>query len=176
MRTTDCSTLETLIENHELVDLIDIRPKKEFDAMHILGARSLPLAELSQPHLFRRNTPMAGRVYIISDNRGSGSLAAGILRASGEIDAVVLDGGMKAWVGKGFPVLHAASSLKLSTLLRAAAVALGIVAGVAFAMNQILAAVLVLVSAATLLLKAGLVASRLTRRTTRSIPTKPCPA
>ena len=48
----DCSTLETLIENHEPVNLIDIRPKNEFREMHIPGARSLPLAELSPIEFF----------------------------------------------------------------------------------------------------------------------------
>jgi len=39
-----CSTLKMLIENHEPVNLIDIRPKKEFREWHIIGARSLPFA------------------------------------------------------------------------------------------------------------------------------------
>ena len=52
MKTMDCLTLETLIENHEPVDLIDIRPKNEFREMHIPGARSLPLAELSPIEFF----------------------------------------------------------------------------------------------------------------------------
>ena len=43
----DCSTLKMLIENHEPVNLIDIRPKKEFREMHIIGARSLPFATLA---------------------------------------------------------------------------------------------------------------------------------
>ena len=41
----DCLTLETLIENHEPVNLIDIRSRNEFRAIHIPGARCFPLAD-----------------------------------------------------------------------------------------------------------------------------------
>src|SRR5262249_7359307 len=106
MKVIDCSTLETLIENREPVELIDVRSRNEFDAMHIPGARSLPLAELAAPKLFPRLRPTTERVCVISDEPASASLAIGVLRASGYLDPVVVDGGMKAWVAQGFPVLR----------------------------------------------------------------------
>jgi len=36
MKTTDCSTLETMLENHASVDLIDIRSKQKFAAIGFL--------------------------------------------------------------------------------------------------------------------------------------------
>jgi rhodanese-related sulfurtransferase len=42
MKMMDCLALETLVVNHEPVELIDVRSKKEFAAMHIPGARSVP--------------------------------------------------------------------------------------------------------------------------------------
>jgi hypothetical protein len=50
----DCSTLGTLVVNHEPIELIDVRSRKEFAAMHIRGARSLPFGELAEPGLSRR--------------------------------------------------------------------------------------------------------------------------
>jgi hypothetical protein len=46
MKVVGCPTLGLLIQNHELVELIDIRPRTEFSAMHIPEARSLPFADL----------------------------------------------------------------------------------------------------------------------------------
>ncbi len=114
----DCVTLETLIEHHEPLDLIDIRSKKEFAEMHIPGARSLPLAELTEVRIFRPGPLTNEHVYVVSDDRGSASLAAGILRASSGTDAVVVDGGMTAWIRQGFPVLRRRFSFRLPGLNR----------------------------------------------------------
>jgi len=100
----DPVTLEMLIEHHQPLDLIDIRSKNEFAEMHIPGARSLPLAERTEGYIFRPLPLTNERVYVVSDDRGSASLAAGILRASSGTDAVVVDGGMTAWIRQGFPV------------------------------------------------------------------------
>ena len=151
----DWPTLEVLIQNREHLDLIDVRPKNEFAAMHIPGALSLPLAELSQPHLFRKMSHLPVRVYVISDDRGSSSLAAGILRASHDVDAVVVDGGMKAWLERGLPIRRAGFSLKIPTSLRAVAVILAI-AGIGFAFSQPWASIAALIIGAAFLLEAQL--------------------
>ena len=39
MKMMDCSALETLVVNHEPIELIDFRSKNEFDEMHIPRAR-----------------------------------------------------------------------------------------------------------------------------------------
>src|SRR3954465_12739424 len=49
MRTMDCAMLETLLQNREPIELIDVRPAAKFAAMHIPGARSLPLSTLTAP-------------------------------------------------------------------------------------------------------------------------------
>lgn len=162
MKTIDCLTLDTLIENHEPLDLIDIRSKKEFAEMHIPGARSLPLAELTEGHIFRPRPLTNGRVYVVSDDQGSASLAAGILRASSGTDAVVVDGGMTAWIGQGFPVLRHRFSFTLPhlnrcQLLKIGAFLLALAMVVAVMLNEILIAILVLLNAAILLLQARLI-------------------
>ncbi len=159
MKMVDCPTLGLLIQNHEPVELIDIRPRKEFSAMHIPGARSLPFAELVKPKGFPRWRRTAEPVYVVSDDRVKASLAAGILRASGYMNAMVVEGGMKAWIAQGFPVLRNKLFLKLSNFLSALAVLLAIT-GIALTLAKILpaAGIFIFFGAAALLLKASLFA------------------
>ena len=166
MKTIDCATLGVLIDNDEPVDLIDVRPKGEFAAMHIPGARSIPLRELSQRHLFRKISSRAERVYVISDDRGSASLAAGILRASNDVDAVVIDGGMKAWIGQGLPLRRARSASKVLTYLRTGAAVLAL-ACIGFALRHSFLAAVVLFAGAVLLLKARMLERALMNQETR---------
>lgn len=157
MKTMDCSTLEMLIENREPVDLIDIRPKNEFRAMHIPGARSIPFSQLARPKGFRRFRPTNESVYVVSDDRAKASLATGILRACGYVNAIVVEGGMKAWNSQGLPVLREKAPIKLPNFLNAGSILLGLTAGVALVLGKFLIAALVLVSATTLFLKAMIV-------------------
>lgn len=149
----DCSTLGLLIENHEPVDLIDIRSKKEFSSMHIPGARSLPFADLAVSKGFRRYRPINESVYIVGDDQGKASLAAGILRACGYRNATVVDGGMKVWLEQGLPIRRAGFPLKMPTSLKAVAVVLAI-AGIGFAFSQPWTAIAALIIGAGFLLQA----------------------
>jgi rhodanese-related sulfurtransferase len=176
MKTMDCATLETLVENHERIELIDVRPRSQFAAMHIRGARSLPFAELASPKIFLRPRPRTDRVYVIADDRARASLATGILRAAGWSDAVVVDGGMKAWIAQGFPVLGQKFSLRRPNLLLACAILLGMGAGIALSLNDIVIAALFLINAAALLLRSAF-RTRLPARETSALNlTKLCPA
>src|SRR5438094_6229097 len=95
----DCSVLGTLVINHEPIELIDVRSKNEFGAMRIPGAESLPFCELAVPGIFRRLRPTGERVCVIAtDSHAQASLATGILRSAGCVNAVPVNGGMKDWV------------------------------------------------------------------------------
>ena len=105
MKMMDCLALETLVVNHEPIELIDIRSKKEFAAMHIPGARSVPFGELAATRIFRRGRRTTERVYVISaGGQARPNLATGILRSAGCVNAVPVDGGMKDWLARGFPL------------------------------------------------------------------------
>ena len=151
----DCSTLEKLLENHEPIDLIDIRGEKEFFAMHIPGARSFPFAKLARPKVFQRPHPSGQPVYIVSDDQAKASLASGILRAGGCLNAMVVDGGMKAWVAQGLPVSRKLIFYDLPNLLSAIAVLLG-TAGIAFAFAKFSVASAIFILAAALFVKASM--------------------
>ena len=153
MKTMDCGTFGILIENHESVDLIDIRPRERFSTAHIPGARSVPLSELSHSHLFLRGSLIPHRVYIISDDRSSASAAVGILTGSNEVDAVIVDGGMSAWMERGLPIRRARSLPKVEACLRVIAAVLAI-ACVGFALSRPLTATLCLIAGTALLFKA----------------------
>ena len=161
MKTLDCCTLETLIENAEPVELLDVRPREQFSAAHIPGARSLPFAELVRTDLRRRKRRMGDRVYVISDDRASASLASGILHASRGVDAVVIDGGMQAWLTQGFPVLKKKLRLTPVHVLTAGVILLGALANIAVALNEFTVAALLLMIAAMLLLKTDFRTSRI---------------
>src|SRR5437867_13219680 len=99
MKMMDCSTLGMLVVNHEPIELIDVRSKNEFAAMHIPGARSLPLGELVTPKIFRKRPLTTERVYVISENgHAQASLATRILRSAGCVNAVPVDGDRKSVV------------------------------------------------------------------------------
>ena len=118
----DCSTLGMLVVNHEPIELIDVRSKNEFAAMHIPGARSIPFGELAAPGIFRRRQLTTERVYVISaDGHARASLATAMLRSVGCVNAVPVDGGMKDWVARGFPVRPERFSLRVPTSLIAGA-------------------------------------------------------
>jgi len=169
MKTMDCSTLEMLIENREPLDLIDIRPKDQFRAVHIPGARSVPFAQLARPKGFRRFRRRIESVYVISDDRAKASLATGILRACGYMNAIVVEGGMQAWTSQGLPTSKDEAPIKLPNFLNAGSILLGLGAAGAIVFGKFLIAGLVLVSATALFLKAMFV----TRATTAYRPLTP---
>src|SRR5438105_12211320 len=156
MKMMDCSALEKLVVKHEPIELIDVRSKKEFAAMHIRGARSLPFGELAAPGIFRRRRPTTERVYVISaEGHARASLATGMLRSAGCVNAVPVDGGMKDWVARGFPVRRKKFSLKIPANLTAGAALPVMAACVAVMLHEIIVATLLAAIAGLLLLKAN---------------------
>jgi len=165
----DCETLEALIENHEPVNLIDIRPRKEFREMHIPGARSRPFATLASPTGFVRYRRTDEQVYVVSDDQVRASLATGILRASGYVNAKIVEGGMKGWIAQGLPIRRKRVSLPSHNLLSAIAVLFAI-AGIVFTLVKvfILAGLLIFSGAAALWFRASL-SARTTQPETRTL-------
>lgn len=96
-----------MIGRHEAFDLIDVRPREEFDKAHIPGARSIPLSELHAAEFLReRRLPEAEPVYVICRNRTLAGLASGVLEGAGCINAAVVDSGMENWEAQGLPVVR----------------------------------------------------------------------
>src|SRR5213596_790478 len=149
----DCSVLGTLVINHEPIELIDVRSKNEFGAMHIPGAESLPFGEPAAPGIFRRLRPTRPRVCVIANRHARASRATGILRSAGCVNAVPVDGGMKDWLARGFPLQRKRFSISSAAdfIPRAALPLMG--AGVALVLREFTAAALLLAIAGVLILR-----------------------
>jgi len=101
------------------LDLIDVRTEQEFKSFHIAGARSVPLKKLSAPKVLQdRKRAATEPLYIIGGDRVRASLAAGILTGGGCCKAVVVDGGMDAWVSEGLSVVREKRFWDHPTLLK----------------------------------------------------------
>ncbi|MGF3066080.1 rhodanese-like domain-containing protein [Facklamia sp. P12945] len=79
------------------VQVVDVREAGEFDARHILGARSIPMSQFKMRFSeIRKDIP----VYLVDDNYFLSSRAANILRKNGYDQVFILKGGMEKWFGK----------------------------------------------------------------------------
>ena len=149
----DCPVLEKSVINRERIQLIDVRSKNDFAATHIRGARSLPFAELAAPHIFRRLRSTNLPICVVSaEGHAQASLAAGMLRSAGCVNAVPLAGGMKDWVARGFPVHRQRVSPKVRAYSARAALSV-MAAAAAAAFHEVMVAALLLAIAGILLLK-----------------------
>ena len=107
MTTIHPAGLARLVSKHEVFDLIDVRPKEEFNRLHIPGARSSPLNEMTPVKILReRKLPASAPLFVISQDRALASMGAGILRGAGCIRPVVVDGGIGNWEAQGLPTVH----------------------------------------------------------------------
>ena len=81
--------------------LLDVREPWEYEAGHVPGARSIPLAELED----RVNEVPRDRPILAICHSGQRSLAAaGYLIQLGYAAVSNVDGGTAAWVERGYPV------------------------------------------------------------------------
>lgn len=99
-KTIDRDAAVSLIENGAV--LLDVRPKREFDAGHLRGAVNIPIDELAGrfdelPRDRRIITYCRGEYCLFADE------AADILAANG-FDVVRLAGGWPEWLTEGRPV------------------------------------------------------------------------
>jgi rhodanese-related sulfurtransferase len=99
--TVDHRTLTTLIASGAVL-VVDVRPREEFDAAHIVGAVSIPLAELEQ-----RIDELPLEKTVVLYCRGPycllGDTAQQKLIAR-SIHAIRLDSGLIDWANAGLPI------------------------------------------------------------------------
>ena len=104
MKTITPFELQMLI-SEGVVEVIDVRPKDDFKRVHVVVARSIPLANF-EPHtvLAHRRLDKREPLYIMCHKRMLASLAAGSLAAAGLLEPVVVDGGIEAWERQCLPL------------------------------------------------------------------------
>ena len=134
MNTITPLELEALIDNGKPVEIIDVRPRKDFKRVHALGARSVPLAEFDAPTIFKnRKLDKNAPLYIMCRKRTLAELAAESLQDAGFAEPIIVDGGIEEWERHGLPVVckewprvYAPDEARIALLL-ALLVGLGIV-------------------------------------------------
>jgi rhodanese-related sulfurtransferase len=112
MKTIDPLKLEELLESSEPVEIVDIRPRNEFQNAHIDGAHSLPSAEISpETVLLSRALLPTEPLYLVSQSGALAQLSACDLERQGLDNVVVVAGGMHAWEHDGLPVISDSMSI-----------------------------------------------------------------
>jgi rhodanese-related sulfurtransferase len=107
MKTIHPLELEARIETSKPVEIIDLRPRHEFEKLHVAGAHSLPVQELTPETLIRlRELPLTEPVYLISGTGVLAREAAENLERRGLDSTVVVEGGMKACERDGLPTVR----------------------------------------------------------------------
>ena len=93
----------TQLMNRDDAVVVDLRPAADFAKGHILGARSIPLADLEK-RAGELDKYKAKPVILYCDagNRAGGGVA--LLRRNGFANVVNLTGGYAAWQQAGLPV------------------------------------------------------------------------
>jgi len=93
----------TQLMNRDDALVLDLRPADEFAKGHILGARSIPLADLARrAGELDKHKAKPVILHCGDGNRAGGGVA--LLRKSGFANVVNLSGGYAAWQQAGLPV------------------------------------------------------------------------
>ena len=102
------------------IDLIDVRTPVEFREVHVEFARNVPLDRLDPAGLLRDRRP-GEPLYVICQSGGRGRQACERLLAAGCADVANVDGGTRACVEAGLPVVRGKKAVSLERQVRIAA-------------------------------------------------------
>ncbi|MDI9580048.1 MAG: rhodanese-like domain-containing protein [Thermobispora sp.] len=103
--TIDAVTARSLIASNPDVLVVDVRTPREFETAHIEGAINLPLDQVDA-HLQRIVKDAGGTLLLVCQSGGRAGKAREKLCGAGLPGAVVLEGGMNAWIAAGGPVIR----------------------------------------------------------------------
>jgi rhodanese-related sulfurtransferase len=99
--------LEAMLETSQPVEIVDIRPRAEFDKVHIEGAHSIPSVEISAEKLVcRRALLQTEPLYLVSESGALAQLQACDLESQGMDNVVIVSGGMGQWQRDNLPLVR----------------------------------------------------------------------
>lgn len=136
--------LATRLKSTALVRLLDVRTRSEFENGHIHGAYNVPLEQLHEHSQELRAA--SGPVVLICQSGRRAQQAEQLLQRAGMANVHVLDGGMNAWLNRGYDVRRVRARMSLERQVRitaGAVVAIGAVG--ALTVSPLLAAVPLLI-------------------------------
>jgi len=112
---TDCPDLE----------VIDVRTPAEFREVHLEIAKNIPLHQLDPAAVMRaRRAEDEQPLYLVCQSGGRGSKAWEAFHAAGFTNVVNIEGGTKACIEAGLPVVRGQGTVSLERQVRIAAGAL----------------------------------------------------
>ncbi len=103
------------------VDVIDVRTPAEFRAIHVVGARNVPLDSLDPRAVMERRNAPTDPLYVICQSGGRGAAACRKFCDAGYANVCNVEGGTQAWVDAGLPVERGRKSISLERQVRIAA-------------------------------------------------------
>jgi rhodanese-related sulfurtransferase len=107
MKTIHPLKLAALLEASRPVEIVDIRPRPEFEKVHIEGAHSIPSAEISAETLVcTRELLQSEPIYLVSESGALAQLQACDLERQGLDNVIIVSGGMRRWQNDGLPVVR----------------------------------------------------------------------
>jgi rhodanese-related sulfurtransferase len=105
MKTIHSLELEERIQANEAVEILDLRPRCQFEKRHVPGAHSIPFNEFDAETLVHsRELPLTEPLYLISERGEHAQIAAENMERRGLDNLVVIEGGMQGWERNGLPV------------------------------------------------------------------------
>jgi len=124
MKTIAPAELERLLRAQPDLPLLDVRTPVEFAQLHVPQARNIPLDALAPRALFADGAlPKGQPVYILCQTGGRAGKAAEKFAEEGFDQAVIVEGGTKAWSDAGLPVHQ--SPIRVMSLERQVRIAAG---------------------------------------------------
>ena len=98
--------LQQILDSGKPVEILDIRPRRQFERAHIEGAHWIPSAAVSpETILLSRELLPTEPLYLVSESGALAQLSACELERQGVDNLFVLGGGMHAWQNDGLPVM-----------------------------------------------------------------------
>lgn len=98
--------LHDLLEKSPAVSVLDVRTKAEFEGTRASIACNLPLDEITCEKLLHNPPfPKDHPVYLLCERGTRAAIAAGHFESAGFSNVFVVEGGTRAWVDEGLPVI-----------------------------------------------------------------------
>ena len=130
VQTITCRELKERCETDSSVDLIDVRAPVEFQEVHSIYAKNVPLDALDPASVMEQRAGAADApVYVICRSGSRGRQACEAFAKAGFSNVVNVDGGTQAWEQAGYPVNRGRKVMSLERQVRIAAGSL-VLAGV----------------------------------------------
>jgi rhodanese-related sulfurtransferase len=113
--------LHEILQAGRGVDLIDVRTPVEFREVHASEARNVPLDQLDAAALAAERFGAGKPLYLICQAGTRGQQACEKLLGAGCTNVINVEGGTRAWIEAGLPVLRGQKAMSLERQVRIAA-------------------------------------------------------